>query len=98
MCCVCCVAQALRPKAIVVVDPVSTGANLGSEVIERGMPCIRVFSRYVPPSLVNMVAAGLRTDYVATVMHDAEGDPKAEKTVKELYKLPFTIQAVIAGL
>lgn len=33
-----------RRSAVVVVDPVSTGANVAHEVTRRGIPCIRVMS------------------------------------------------------
>jgi len=86
--------KTLRPDAVVVVDPVSTGANLASEFMSRGIRCIRVFSRYVPPSLVGMVAPNLRSDFAATIYHD---NANFEHTIEELEALPYNITAVIAG-
>lgn len=60
--------QKLRPPAVIVVDPVSTGANLAHEIMTRKIPCIRVYSRYVPPSLVGMIAQGVLQDYAVRTL------------------------------
>jgi len=52
----------------VVVDPVSTGANLADEIMRRKIPCIRVFSRYVPPALVGLVADGVLKDFAVSYL------------------------------
>jgi len=76
-------------RALVVVDPVSTGANLAHEIMSRGIPCVRVFSRaYDDDMLANLVSLhlqrssadgvqlpeGLLSDYVATVFHSGAAD------------------------
>ena len=82
-----------RP-AVIVVDPISTGANVAFEVTKRGYPCIKVASGYVSPSLLNLVDATIRTDFVASIAHDSS-DPY--KTIAQLRGLPFEIIGAISG-
>lgn len=83
-----------RRSAIVVVDPVSTGANVAHEVTRRGIPCIRVMSGFMSPTLLNLVDESIRTEFVASVNHDS-ADPY--KTVVSLASLPFTIIGILSG-
>ena len=81
-------------QAVIVVDPISTGANIAFEVTRRGYPCIKVASGYVTPALLNLVDASVRTDFVASVAHDSS-DPY--KTIQSLRALPFDIIGAISG-
>ena len=81
-------------QAVIVVDPISTGANVAFEVTKRGYPCIKVASGYVSPALLNLVDATIRTDFVASIAHDSS-DPY--KTVQQLRALPFDIIGAISG-
>jgi hypothetical protein len=51
------ISRAGRPPiaggAIIVVDPLSTGAMLAQYIINRGIPCIRVYSRTFPDDVAN---------------------------------------------
>ena len=81
-------------QAVIVVDPISTGANVAFEVTRRGYPCIKVASGYVAPALLNLVDASVRTDFVASINHDSS-DPY--KTIQQLQALPFTLIGAISG-
>ena len=81
-------------QAVIVVDPISTGANVAFEVTRRGFPCIKVASGYVSPALLNLVDATIRTDFVASINHDSS-DPY--KTIQQLRSLPFDIIGAISG-
>ena len=81
-------------QAVIVVDPISTGANVAFEVTRRGFPCIKVASGYVSPALLNLVDATIRTDFVASIHHDSS-DPY--KTIQQLRALPFDIIGAISG-
>ena len=81
-------------QAVIVVDPISTGANVAFEVTRRGYPCIKVASGYVAPALLNLVDATIRTDFVASIAHDSS-DPY--KTIQSLRALPFEIVGAISG-
>ena len=82
-----------RP-AVVIVDPISTGANLAEEVTKRGLACIRVFSRTFPPHVANAVLPGLNVRYVATVEHE----DSIRETIEQLNSLSeFSIFAVMVG-
>ena len=84
----------LPRQAVIVVDPISTGANVAFEVTRRGFPCIKVASGYVAPALLNLVDASVRTDFVASIAHDSS-DPY--KTIQSLQALPFNIIGAISG-
>ena len=81
-------------QAVIVVDPISTGANVAFEVTRKGYPCIKVASGYVSPALLNLVDATIRTDFVASIPHDSS-DPY--KTIAQLRSLPFDIIGAISG-
>lgn len=81
--------------AVIVVDPISTGANLASEILSRGYPVIRVLSRSCPESVANLVDASgeLLSNFAATIEH--KGD--VEATIQAAKKVGFVIIAVFAG-
>lgn len=81
-------------QAVIVIDPISTGANVAFEVVKRGYLCIKVASGYVAPSLLNLIDASIRTDFVASIDHDSS-DPF--KTIAQLRALPFEIIGAISG-
>jgi len=80
--------------AVIVVDPISTGANVAYCLTQRGYCVIRVLSGYVSPTLMNLIDPSIRTDFVATIDHDSS-DPY--KTIADIQALPFTIIGAISG-
>ena len=78
--------------AVVVVDPISTGAKVASELVERGTDIICVWSEGCPEALRAHVG-DTRVAFVGTVEH--RGDLAV--TVKELRELGTRLQDVICG-
>lgn len=82
--------------AMVVVDPVSTGANVAHSVAKAGIHVIAVFSGHTPPALLHMIDPSVRVDFVTVI----EQDPTAttfDHILSKLKALPYNIVAVLAG-
>jgi len=61
-------------KAVVIVDPFSTGIHLAKEVVNAGYKCARVFSIWDSP-VAALVQKGIDVDFCATIQHnDTHGD------------------------
>ena len=61
-----------KPDAIVVVDPLSTGARLAAEAQARGFLIVRVMSQAFPDELLSIIPAACGSlNWKATVMYDA---------------------------
>mmetsp|Transcript_16853 Transcript_16853/g.18791 ORF Transcript_16853/g.18791 Transcript_16853/m.18791 type:complete len:1024 (+) Transcript_16853:22-3093(+) len=80
--------------AVVVVDPISTGAMLAHEYMRRKIKVVRVWSRSFPPSLVAHTPKGLSLDYAASIQHN---QGQLDRTLGLLQALPFKIGACVAG-
>jgi hypothetical protein len=80
------------PLAVIVVDPVSTGANVADALLRRGVAVIAVTSGPAPVDLP--VDAALRTDYAVSLTWD-ETSPSA--LLSTLLSLPYRIQSVLIG-
>ena len=48
-----------QPDAVVVIDPLSTGARLAKMALDRGFAVIRVMSGHFPPELIDMIPVSL---------------------------------------
>ena len=70
-----CGASANR-DVVVIVDPISTGAVLASQAVQRGLAIIAVWSESVPDDLKGFVDKRLSVRYIGVVQH-AEGKLKA---------------------
>ena len=70
-----CGASADR-DVLVVIDPISTGAVLASQAVERGLAIIAVWSESVPEELKGYVDKRLSLRYIGVVQH-MEGKLKA---------------------
>ena len=70
-----CGASANR-DVLVVIDPISTGAVLASQAVERGLAIIAVWSESVPDELKGYVDKRLSLRYIGVVQH-VEGKLKA---------------------
>jgi len=81
-----------RKQAVVVVDPMSTGAVLAYEFMKR-MPCIRVLSRDFPPAIANCVLPGLKLDWAADIRHNGD----IRETVEALHSTGYHIVSSVAG-
>lgn len=82
-----------RADAVVVVDPISTGARLAKMAMDRGFAVLRVYSALFPQELKDLVpesCAGLR--YEATLTF-----ADAQATIDELKELPYHVAAVLIG-
>ncbi|KAK1930318.1 Dapdiamide A synthase [Phytophthora citrophthora] len=69
-----------RQEAVVVVDPYSTGMTLAEKVMERGYPCICVYSDTleVTQERISHVPKELATKFLAIIYNDGEVERKDE--------------------
>ena len=56
-------------RAVVIVDPFSTGIHLAKEVVNAGYKCARVFSIWDSP-VAALVQKGIDVDFCATLQHN----------------------------
>jgi len=56
--------------AIIVVDPISTGANIAHEVSRRGFEVISLLSGQLDDNLLNLIDPSIKVDYAAILTHD----------------------------
>lgn len=80
-------------KAVVVVDPISTGANLAQLLFDRGWPVIRVFSDGCPEKVKKHTPAGLTVEFVATIEHTGDLDA----TVAAVRAVGYELEACFVG-
>lgn len=88
-----------RERAIAVVDPFSTGADLAMEINKLGLKCVQILSMLDSP-ISGLVLSDVKIDFCATVQHNdkAEDQDKAiNETAKQLRDLPYNLIAVIPG-
>lgn len=86
-----------RPEpAVVIVDPISTGAVLAHQLSTRNeMPIVCVWSDVVPEELKHFVAKGMEVEWVGSIQHSTGA---IATTVAELRALPGVfIKDVIVG-
>ena len=83
-------------KAVVVVDPFSTGALLARKAAELGYEVVRVLSDGDSP-IASFVSEGLSVDFVATVTISDTSKRAYDDAADELRKLPFRLTALMAG-
>lgn len=82
--------------AIVIVDPISTGARLAFEAQSRGSKVIRIFSEGPgSKNILDLVPESCRGLTYAVTLHFNWDDPSA--TVRELSSLPYHIMACQVG-
>jgi biotin carboxylase len=90
--------SALPLEAIVVVDPMSTGARISIGAYDRGYAVIRLWSSECPPALRAHIAHGVREVFAHTFEHEGGSATDAlEATATTLRALPYTVVAVICG-
>eukprot|EP00903_Cladosiphon_okamuranus_P016162 g14915.t1 len=92
-------ARAPDAKAVVVVDPFSSGALLAKRVIAEGYRCIRVFSVMDSP-VAKLVQEGTVLEFDATFqLDDRSSDAEASiaDLLGELNLVPWDIAAVMPG-
>ena len=82
------------PAAVVVVDPLSTGAVLAKRVHDLGYAVIRVWSDVVPDELKSFVDPRAAFEFVATVQHTADG---LSGTIAQLRALSLDVREVLVG-
>jgi len=86
-------------SAVVVVDPMSTGATIMEHIADRGLNVVRLWSHEVPEELKTHVPKGQRKG-IAAVTLEHRGGVDAEslaKTASLLARLPYTITSIICG-
>lgn len=84
------------PAAVVVVDPLSTGALVAADACKRGFAVIYVWT--APEALRQKVALGAGTTPVKSLMHVGGVEEAAITPTREaLRALPFAIVGVIVG-
>ena len=82
-------------SVVVIVDPVSTGANLAAHVATQGHRCLRVWSDECPATVKTHTQAGLeKVDWIATVQL-VTGD--LEGAVKLVRSLSYEVSDVLVG-
>lgn len=86
-------------KAVVVVDPMSTGARIASGAAERGFTVIRLWSSDCPPELRAHTAPGTVDVFAHTLEHvgDSSCKESLEATARALNALPYRIDAILCG-
>lgn len=85
-------------EAIVVVDPMSTGARISTRAHDRGYVVIRLWSSECPPELRAHIALGVREVFAHTFEHEGGSAADAlEATAATLRALPYALVAVICG-
>lgn len=55
--------------AVVIVDPISTGAHLAAAIARSGAKCVQVLSIWDSP-VANFLQEGVATEFCATIQHD----------------------------
>eukprot|EP00928_Gymnodinium_smaydae_P019634 TRINITY_DN17541_c0_g1_i2.p1 TRINITY_DN17541_c0_g1~~TRINITY_DN17541_c0_g1_i2.p1 ORF type:complete len:469 (-),score=66.67 TRINITY_DN17541_c0_g1_i2:361-1767(-) len=85
--------------AVVVVDPISTGATICEHIADRDLKVIRLWSDEVPEELKSHVPKNLRQDiFAATVEHEGVVNAASlAKTYEKLQALPYQIRDIICG-
>ena len=83
-----------HPAAVVVVDPISTGAILARRAHDLGFAVVRVWSDVVPEELRNFVDPRASFEYAATIQHTTDNVPG---TVSLLRDLELHIRDVMVG-
>lgn len=92
-------APAAKERAVVVVDPFSTGARVAAYVNQKGLRCVCVYSDHFDSIISNLVPHGVQLHFDETVQYDAKlaEEEALEKAVKALAALPWEVAAVIPG-
>lgn len=87
-----------EPKAVVVVDPFSTGALLATRAVALGYRVIRVLSDGDSP-VASLVAEGICVDYDATIVIKSKGGSEYDydDAAHKLRALPFNLMALFPG-
>lgn len=83
-----------KPDAVVIVDPLSTGATLAAMASARGFLIVRVLSQAFPEEIANCLPDGLTLNWHASLEYDAE-DPA--RTVEALRSLDAHVLGVLVG-
>ncbi|KAJ1446914.1 ATP-grasp domain-containing protein [Pelagophyceae sp. CCMP2097] len=83
-----------KPDAVVIVDPISTGARLAAMAVARGFSIVRVMSKAMPEDVMSMLPAGCgELDWLASY----EVGDNCEPTIKALKALPVHILGMFVG-
>lgn len=83
-----------KPDAVVIVDPLSTGALLAEMAARRGFQIVRVMSQAFPPELMAIVPGGVGLDWRATLRYDAA---RPAETVAALKALDCHLLGILVG-
>jgi hypothetical protein len=87
-----------QAKAIVIVDPISTGTRVASGAFDRGYAVIRLWSSDCPPELRGHTSSEARDVFAQTLEHVGGSATEAlETTVEALRALPYAIEAILCG-
>ncbi|KAJ1622555.1 ATP-grasp domain-containing protein [Pavlovales sp. CCMP2436] len=85
-------------KAIVIVDPISTGAQVASGASDRGYAVIRLWSSDCPPELRGHTSSVARDVFSHTLEHvGGSATEVLEVTAQALLALPYAIEAILCG-
>ena len=84
-----------KPDALVIVDPLSTGARLAAMAQERGFLIVRVMSQAFPDELMAILPSGMAAlNWKADLVYDSENPAK---TVAELKALDVHLLGILVG-
>ncbi|KAG8459935.1 hypothetical protein KFE25_010984 [Diacronema lutheri] len=90
--------ERLLPPAVVVVDPMSTGARISADAADRGFTIVRLWSSDCPPELRSHTSSSSRDVFAATLEHTGGYAIEAlEATARALRALPVRINAILCG-
>ena len=76
-----------KKKAIVVIDPISTGAVLAYKISQMGIKVVAVWSEVIPEDLKNFVDPRVAIDFAARIEHGPDGIASTVAQVRALEDL-----------
>lgn len=81
--------------AIVIIDPVTTGAVLAHKAVHRNrVQVVVVWSDVIPEELRGFVAKGFEVPWAGTIQHETR---QLKKTVSAIHALGLNVRAVLVG-
>lgn len=84
---------------VIVVDPMSTGAQVAQEVLKRGYACVAIFSDTLQAiqDLMKGIPDTLMKSFSAVLFHDGSLENSTELTYQAVMELNLNIVAVLPG-
>lgn len=90
----------IKEGAVIIVDPLSSGAVLALELSKRHFQVVKLMSQNFPERLTNFVPESARNlKYLCNFefLDSAKFDEDVDSVVQQIRRMDFPVQAVIAG-